>query len=119
MVFFFFALCNNCHLILAIFSTQQFHIILIYFCRSKKTFNTALWSVFVMTKPSVSSIYENIMRFIKGSELTNPSVYYQLLSEAHLLVRSHLYCGINDDEKRNLLSLMKDSALKLADFFLW
>ncbi|XP_047135004.1 BLOC-2 complex member HPS3 isoform X1 [Hydra vulgaris] len=80
--------------------------------------NVISWNISVMTKASMPSIYSNIMGLIQGSELTNPTVYYQLLSEAHMFVRSHLCYGIESDEKELLILLMKDSALKMADFLI-
>ena len=51
---------------------------------------------------------------MEGNEYSNPTVYYHIMSEAHLFLRSEITSGVSC--KTELLKLMKESAGKIAEF---
>lgn len=72
------------------------------------------WSIYVLEKTVAADFYNQLTSLIKGNEFSNPTIYYQLSCEAHLLLRSELMSGLyNEGEMKTLL---KESAINLADF---
>ena len=57
------------------------------------------------------------MSLIDGSEFANPNVFYQLLSEAHLCLRSSMTSDVNDDKMEALRGSIRRSAVRIGDFF--
>jgi len=48
------------------------------------------WNLYVLTSTSVHTLYEEIITQAAGYHESNPSVYYQLVLEMHVLLRSKL-----------------------------
>lgn len=57
------------------------------------------------------------MNLIEGSEFANPNVFHQLISEAHMILRTDLTSNTPEDKAESLRLSIRKSAVKLGDFF--
>ena len=57
------------------------------------------------------------INLIEGSEFANPHVFHQLLSEAHMILRTDLTSNTPEDRRENIKASIKRSAVNLGDFF--
>jgi len=72
------------------------------------------WSVYVLEKTHTEDFYAELMKLVEGNEFSNPTIYYQILCEAHVMLRSEIVSGLTEKEEAN--ELLKSSAVKIADF---
>ena len=72
------------------------------------------WSMYALEKTPINDFYNEITSLVSGSEFTNPTVYHQLICEAHLLLRCELISGSSEEKEIKLM--LKESAAKMADF---
>jgi len=75
------------------------------------------WNVYVREIAPAIDVYRNIINLIEGSEFANPHVFHQLLSEAHMILRTDLTSNTPEDKRENIKASIKRSAVNLGDFF--
>lgn len=68
----------------------------------------------MLEKTHTEDFYAELMKLVEGNEFSNPTIYYQILCEAHLMLRSEIVSGLTEKEEAN--QLLKSSAVKIADF---
>eukprot|EP00794_Sanderia_malayensis_P015270 gene15270-16846_t len=85
--------------------------------RSSGKERTLPWNIYILEKVPAIDVCKEIVSLIEGSEFANPNVFYQLLSESHLCLRSGLTSDIPEDRKELLRRSIQKSAVMLADFF--
>ena len=72
------------------------------------------WSMFVLEKTHLHDLYKELTLMVEGNEYSNPTAYMQVISEAHIWLRSEMnYFSSNDEDSRKLLT---ESSLKMAEF---
>ena len=72
------------------------------------------WSMFVLEKTHPHDLYKELTLMVEGNEYSNPAAYVQVISEAHIWLRSEMnYFSSSDEDSRKLLT---ESSIKMAQF---